>query len=312
MTILRSPLSVVVLVASSLIVVAGASQQPDPPFPSSQLAFGGFLVRFGPDRTFVLEGQGWPTFKGTWKRDGAHVELKTPGLPDGCDGPGRYDVRIEGTHVSFSVVADACEPRRMILDRSTWRPVDEKPIIPERRIVRTRGGAFACTAGRVGRDRAAGRRSAGRRRPALPTDQHLPDRLGRQERRERPLANADPRPRALEPDRVGRSDLRDERRQQRRRTRRSGPASTATATRRTIDRAQRWMIVRDRQAHGQDRLGARGLRRGADRQAAHQVDLRERHARHRRPHRRRLVRFAGRPRLRRQRHTSSGRSTSDA
>ena len=105
MIILRSRISIVALIASSALVVAGASQPADP-LPSSQLAFGAFLVRFAPDRTFVLEGQGWPTFKGTWTRDGSHVELKTPGMPDGCDVPGRYDVRIEGTHVTFSVATD--------------------------------------------------------------------------------------------------------------------------------------------------------------------------------------------------------------
>ena len=54
------------------------------------------------------------------------------------------------------------------------------------------------------------------------------------------------------------------------------------------------------------------LRGRAAQQAAHQVHLRERHARHRRPHRRRLVRIAGRPRLRRERQRRCGRSISAA
>ena len=48
----------------------------------------------------------------------------------------------------------------------------------------------------------------------------------------------------------------------------------------------------------------------AAREAPHQVDLRQRHAGHRRPHRRRLVRIAGRLRLRRRRASCSGRSIS--
>ena len=112
MIMLRSRICILALIASSALVAEGASQPTDP-LPSSQLAFGAFLVRFAPDRTFVLEGQGWPTFKGTWTRDGSHIELRTPGMPDGCDVPGRYDVRIEGTHVTFSVANDACTARRM-------------------------------------------------------------------------------------------------------------------------------------------------------------------------------------------------------
>ena len=53
---------------------------------------------------------------------------------------------------------------------------------------------------------------------------------------------------------------------------------------------------------GQDRVGADRVRGRAAQQAAHQVHLRQRLARHRRPHRRRLVRLAGRARLRRERH----------
>ena len=49
------------------------------------------------------------------------------------------------------------------------------------------------------------------------------------QRREHPLEDPGPGPRAFEPDRVGRSDLRDERDQQPRRRRRSSPASTAKA-----------------------------------------------------------------------------------
>jgi outer membrane protein assembly factor BamB len=174
MIMLRSRISIVALIASSALVVAGASQPADP-LPSSQLGFGAFLLRFAPDRTFVLEGQGWPTFKGTWTRDGSHIELRTPGMPDGCDVPGRYDVRIDGKHVTFSVASDACTPRRMILDRSTWRPVDEKAIVPERRIVRT-AAAPPPALPAASPDTGSWPSFRGARASGVAENQHLPDR----------------------------------------------------------------------------------------------------------------------------------------
>src|SRR4029453_6200974 len=57
---------------------------------------------------------------------------------------GRYRFRLNvpatdvaGRRMTLDVVADACTPRRMILDRSTWRPAGEPDVIPERRIART-------------------------------------------------------------------------------------------------------------------------------------------------------------------------------
>ena len=70
--------------------------------------------------------------------------------------------------------------------------------------------------------------------------------------------------------------------------------------------------LRDRQAHREDALGARRARGRAAQQAPHQVHLRERHAGHRRPHRRRVVRIARRVCLRRERQRSAGRSISAA
>jgi outer membrane protein assembly factor BamB len=113
------------------------AQQPTVQIPSDRLAFGAFVARFGSDRTFTLEGEGWPPFKGTWTTDGAQIELLATGARDGCDGPGRYRFRVDGTRVSFDLVSDACTPRRMILDRSTWGPAGEPKAVPERRIVRT-------------------------------------------------------------------------------------------------------------------------------------------------------------------------------
>jgi hypothetical protein len=104
------------------------------------LRFGAFAATFLADRSFTLQGQGWPPFKGTWTTDGNALELTTPSAPDGCNKPGRYQLSAEGPHVTFAVISDACVPRRMILDRSTWRPEGEPDARPERRIVRTELG----------------------------------------------------------------------------------------------------------------------------------------------------------------------------
>jgi outer membrane protein assembly factor BamB len=108
--------------------------------PAGPLKFGGFSARFGADGIFALEGKGWPPFKGTWKRQGAEIELLTPGdAAGGCDKAGRYRVTLGKTkgHLTLDLVSDACAPRRMILDRSAWRPSDEVVRIPVRKIVRT-------------------------------------------------------------------------------------------------------------------------------------------------------------------------------
>jgi outer membrane protein assembly factor BamB len=122
------------------VLVGGAAtfaRQAVPTVPSGPLKFGGFVARFDGDRTFTLEGKGWPPFKGTWSAEGTRIELVTPGAQDGCDKPGRYEFKVEQARIHFDVVTDACTPRRMILDRSTWRPADEAVAVPERRISRT-------------------------------------------------------------------------------------------------------------------------------------------------------------------------------
>ena len=123
-----------VLLAAAVVAVAGQDVQ----VPSGPLTYGFFTARFASDSTFTLEGQGWPTFTGTWTRDGTTITLATTGGGDECSQPGRYQARRDnGTRLSLDVVVDACTPRRMILDRSTWRPAGEAEPIPERRIVRT-------------------------------------------------------------------------------------------------------------------------------------------------------------------------------
>jgi outer membrane protein assembly factor BamB/protein tyrosine phosphatase (PTP) superfamily phosphohydrolase (DUF442 family) len=103
--------------------------------PSHPLKFGVFAARFDPAGTFTLEGVGWPKINGTWKNVGSEVELLIAGGPGGCDGPGKYRYDTDGKHLSFNLISDACRPRQMILDRSTWRPADEVVTRPAREIV---------------------------------------------------------------------------------------------------------------------------------------------------------------------------------
>ena len=53
-------------------------------------------MRFAPDGAFELQGVGYPTFKGTWKRDGGEIEIVAPMVAGGCPEPARYRVRQEG------------------------------------------------------------------------------------------------------------------------------------------------------------------------------------------------------------------------
>ena len=127
------------VLASNAPASSPATQEASEQLPSTPLEFGGFVARFGSDRTFMLEGEGWPSFGGAWKREGTEVELLWSEGPGGCDGPGRYRFRVAGTLLNLELVSDECVPRRMILDGSKWRPEGEAEVVAERRIVRTVG-----------------------------------------------------------------------------------------------------------------------------------------------------------------------------
>ena len=128
------------LVVSGWITMSGIAQQPAIQLPSDTLKYGAFVVRFDPGGTFTLEGKGWPALRGNWKTEGAQIELMMSGGPGGCDGPGRYGLRVEGKKLSFDLVSDDCRVRKMILDRSTWLPSSEIVTPPSRRITTTTGG----------------------------------------------------------------------------------------------------------------------------------------------------------------------------
>jgi outer membrane protein assembly factor BamB len=124
------------ILASALLGISLIAQQM--PFPSTPLRYAAFIIRFAPDGTFSLSGQGWPTFGGTWKAESGELTLATTGgPPEQCAAPGRYTFTVDGTRVQLTMVADDCVPRRMILNSSVWRPEGEPVPVPERRIVRT-------------------------------------------------------------------------------------------------------------------------------------------------------------------------------
>ena len=126
-----------VVVAAILDGGSAGARQDRPALPAGPLAFGAFTSEFKTDGTFLITGQGWPKLEGTWKTSGANLELQLEPAPRGCEGPGRYTFVVSSGHLSLSVVTDDCQPRRMILDRSSWRPSTERVVVPERRIVRT-------------------------------------------------------------------------------------------------------------------------------------------------------------------------------
>src|SRR5690349_14375505 len=112
------------------------TQQPSVVLPSKPLHYGFFTLTFASNETFALEGQGWPTFKGTWKLAVDELTLLTPGMQE-CNGPGRYRAKLDGPRLLLTLIDDGCEPRRMIVHDSAWLPEGEHPAIARRDIVRT-------------------------------------------------------------------------------------------------------------------------------------------------------------------------------
>ena len=114
-----------------------AAPAPTVTLPSQPLRFGAFTARFDPAGTFTVEGQGWPKLEGTWTIQGAEIELRTPSAPKECAEPARYRVAAADGHPTFALIADPCQTRRMILDRSSWRLASETVTVAPRRIAVT-------------------------------------------------------------------------------------------------------------------------------------------------------------------------------
>ena len=134
---ITSPSRALCLLLGTILFASAAPRAQQPSIPSTPLNYGFFTARFASDGAFSMQGTGWPTMAGTWKATADEITINTTGGPPECAQPGRYKFQLEGTHVKLALVDDACVPRRMILDKSDWRPEGEALKIPERKIVRT-------------------------------------------------------------------------------------------------------------------------------------------------------------------------------
>jgi outer membrane protein assembly factor BamB len=112
------------------------AQDPSSAIPNGPLKFGMFISRFDAGGTFSIEGKDWSPLKGTWKASDSQIELVAAEKTSGCERPGTYRFRLDGAHVSFDLVSDTCDERRILLDRSTWVPAEEAPAVAARHIVR--------------------------------------------------------------------------------------------------------------------------------------------------------------------------------
>ncbi len=122
---------------SAILLALCASLMAQGALPAGPLVLRDFTLRFDPSGTFALSGEGWPAMNGTWTVAGSEVTVQMATGPDGCTGPGRYTYAVKGAAVTFAVIADDCEQRRMILDRNSWLPPGSTSPTPERRITHT-------------------------------------------------------------------------------------------------------------------------------------------------------------------------------
>ena len=89
--------------------------------PSSVLAMRDFRLQLDAAGTFTLGGDpGWPPMAGRWTVNGNQITLQNDPGPSKCDGAATYRFAADAAGVGFDVVADQCQARQMILDRSRW------------------------------------------------------------------------------------------------------------------------------------------------------------------------------------------------
>jgi PQQ-like domain len=277
----------VATLAVAVMTTAVAAQQA---LPIGPLVIRAFTLQFDPSGTFILSGEGWPSMAGTSTASGREETRQLHSGPRDCSGAGHYRFTIDGARVSFELIADDCQPRRMILDRSQWLPRGVEPPIEPRRIVRTAGTAKnALPAAARGTGHWPSFR--GREASASAEKQNLPDNwnpaTGANVLWRTPipgLAHSSPivwgdrlfvtsaissRANAtFEPGRYGDGDASDDR------------------------SAQRWMLYAIDKRTGKIRW-ERTAARGEPQPAPHQIHLCEQYACHGRQNRRRLVRIAG-------------------
>jgi outer membrane protein assembly factor BamB len=126
-----------ILLVCSLALVSAAGARQTVSIPDIPLTFGALTAQFRADGTFSLSGSGRATRRGRWTIESSEMVLRNDDGPEGCRDAARYRVAVDGRRLSFTLVADSCVPRRMIFDKSEWRPADDRPAVPERRLVRT-------------------------------------------------------------------------------------------------------------------------------------------------------------------------------
>lgn len=129
---------------TAFVLLALSSLQQEPLL-SGPLVFGGFRGELSSDGTYRIEGEGWPALAGTFSLHGSEIDL-APSSESECTDPGRYRVETGDGHMTFSLLQDPCTHRRMILDRSVWRPEGRSEPPAERAIVVSRGESSALPA----------------------------------------------------------------------------------------------------------------------------------------------------------------------
>jgi len=93
-----------------------------PAVPTGPLVMRDFRLQFDAAGTFALSGAGWPSMTGAWTLSGNELSIVNKTGPNNCSGTARYTLTVSGDQVGLDVVADDCQSRRMILDRSRWLP----------------------------------------------------------------------------------------------------------------------------------------------------------------------------------------------
>lgn len=128
--------------------------------PTGRLMFRASSLEFRADGTFtlqsVLDGFGEVHAAGTWKQAPGRVDLvgfkviaglellHAVSVPlDGCDDTGQYRFEVSAKQLRLSMMADACAPRGMFLDKTRWAPPGEPNPGPPRTVARTMFNAAA-------------------------------------------------------------------------------------------------------------------------------------------------------------------------
>lgn len=110
--------------------------------PTGPLAMRDFRLQFDPSGTFMLDGDPeWPPMGGTWSINGKEITLKSAPGSKPCANDARYTWTVDGSQFGLDVIDDACQARRMILDRSRWLPPGTTESRAVRNIARTVGTA---------------------------------------------------------------------------------------------------------------------------------------------------------------------------